>query len=389
MHRCETGREGRALNTIVSNQPESAAKGAAFASARAAALRVMGADALRGAVFLEGGLAPWLASGRDSGRLHGDVDFSVRLRDMPAVREWLAGEGLYDRALDSLDLACNASRADFGVHAIVGGVPVSFCPFSFDGGALIQRNAALRRFEGFDALFEARIPGIAEDDFAETRRLPSVGAVGFSTLEACRASKGASGRPKDAADIGEIDRIGVDPSRLGRVEAAFSRMRVECVAHEGAESGSPDPVPDSAHWVRGVLDAASSLDGPARATLFGSCASRCIVGRGLLARFGEILRDAGGDIGAFFSLLGGEPGVSTEALVPGRAWAMEYASCTCPLVAGGLADDPVLCECSRRSVLFVLGELFPGSAFEVELGETVLSGGRACRFEIRLGDGTR
>ena len=116
MHRCETGREGRALNTIVSNQLESAT----FASARVAALRVMGADALRGAVFLEGGLAPWLASGRDSGRLHGDVDFSVRLRDMPAVREWLAGEGLYDRALDSLDLACNASRADFGV---VGGVP--------------------------------------------------------------------------------------------------------------------------------------------------------------------------------------------------------------------------------------------------------------------------
>ena len=98
MHRFETGLEGRALNTAVSNQPESAA----FASARAAALRVMGADALRDAVFLEGGLAPWLASDRDLGRLHSDVDFSVRLRDMPAVREWLAGEGLYDRALDPL-----------------------------------------------------------------------------------------------------------------------------------------------------------------------------------------------------------------------------------------------------------------------------------------------
>lgn len=99
MHRCETGREGRALNTVVPNQPESAAKGAAFASARAAALRVMGADALRGAVFLEGGLAPWLASGRDSGRLHGDVDFSVRLRDMPAVRVmWQQGFGqIYER----------------------------------------------------------------------------------------------------------------------------------------------------------------------------------------------------------------------------------------------------------------------------------------------------
>lgn len=83
-----------------------------------------------------------------------------------------------------------------------------------------------------------------------------------------------------------------------------------------------------------------------------------------------------------------QPESAAYSIVPGRAWAMEYASCTCPLVAGGLADDPALCECSRRSVLFVLGELFPGSAFEVGLEEIVLSGGRACRFEIRLGDGT-
>lgn len=152
---------------------------------------------------------------------------------MPAVREWLASEGLYERALDSLDLACNAARADFGTHAVIDGVPVSFCPFLFDGDALVQRNAATERTEGFGALFEARVPGIAEGDFVETREIRGMGAVGFSTLEACRAAKAASGREKDAHDVEEIDRVGCDSARLARVEAAFENMSVACVAFDG------------------------------------------------------------------------------------------------------------------------------------------------------------
>lgn len=53
-------------------------------------MRVLTAPGLAGRAFLQGGLAPWIVSGRDSGRLHGDVDVSVRLDDMPAVRAWLA-----------------------------------------------------------------------------------------------------------------------------------------------------------------------------------------------------------------------------------------------------------------------------------------------------------
>ena len=64
-----------------------------FPRALAAALRVLTAPTLAGRVYLQGGLVPWAASGRDSGRLHGDVDVSVRLDDMPAVRAWLAAEG--------------------------------------------------------------------------------------------------------------------------------------------------------------------------------------------------------------------------------------------------------------------------------------------------------
>ncbi|MBM6816280.1 GNAT family N-acetyltransferase [Olsenella uli] len=205
--------------------------GAPFEQARAAALRVLTAPGLAGRAYLQGGLVPWVASGRDSGRPHGDADVSVRLGDMPAVRAWLAAEGLYDPALDSLSLGCNEGRGDFGVHAIVDGVLVSFCPFRFEGRDLCQRNAALAATDGFDALLEAVVPGVEEGDLFEGRALPGGAVVGCATLESVRAAKVASGREKDAHDVAEIDRIGFDPARYARVAAAYAAMRIECVAH--------------------------------------------------------------------------------------------------------------------------------------------------------------
>lgn len=389
MNHRETGHEDRACNPIVDNHADIQAEGLPFAQAKAAALRVMAAEPLRSAVFLEGGLVPWIASGRDSDRLHGDVDFSVRLADMPAVREWLVHEGFYDRSLDSLDLACNAAQADFGIHAAIGDVPISFCPFFFDGPTLIQRNAAIARFEGFDALFEARIHRIGEDDFIETREIPGTGRVGFSTLEACRAAKTASSRPKDAHDIAEIDRLGCDPARLARMETAFSGMSIECIAFgepdstaSGDEGKEARCACEAAHWVAGVLEAARRLSSEARSLLFRSCASECIAGRGLLGRFENARDAAAGDLDAFFALLGRAPGVSTETIVPGRAWRMSYGSCTCPVVGAGLTRDPALCECSRQSVVFVLERLFPEGRFGVELERAILAGDRECAFLI-------
>lgn len=202
-----------------------------FPRALAAALRVLTAPALTGMTYLQGGLVPWAVSGRDSGRLHGDVDVSVRMGDMPVVRAWLAAEGLHDPALDSLGLPCNEQHGDFGVHALVDGVLVSFCPFYFEGCELRQRNAALVATDGFDALFEAAVPGIAEEDLLEVRELPGATAIGCATLESVRAAKLASGREKDALDVAEIDRIGCDPARHARVAGAYAAMRIACVAH--------------------------------------------------------------------------------------------------------------------------------------------------------------
>ncbi|WP_139650621.1 hypothetical protein [Raoultibacter phocaeensis] len=202
-----------------------------FTDAKAVALAVLRAPELIGTVFLEGGLVPWIISGNDSGRCHDDVDFSVRAADMPAVRSWLAMRGFYDETLDSLNLECNSSRADFGVHAVVDSVMVSFAPFSIENGALEQRNALHASFAGYDALLLATAAGLEEDDFVEMRELPDGSRVGMSTIEAVRAAKVATDREKDLADLAELDRIGYDADRFARVAAAFATMEVTCPAH--------------------------------------------------------------------------------------------------------------------------------------------------------------
>lgn len=203
-----------------------------YALARDAALRVLTDSRIKDAVFPVGGLVPWMASGGNSPRLHGDVDFSVPIDAMPIVRRWLMESGLYAAALDSRNLRCNAARADYGVHALIDGVIVSFCPFYFEGRTLHQRNASLLCADGFEALFAADIEGIDEKDYIEKRVLPDGGKIGSSTLEACRAAKVCSGRPKDQIDIAEIDRLGYDEQRFERLRPAFEAMTITCVAHE-------------------------------------------------------------------------------------------------------------------------------------------------------------
>ncbi|HIW77153.1 MULTISPECIES: hypothetical protein [Gordonibacter] len=210
---------------------EEIATGVSCAQAKAAALRVMCAPELVSKVFLEGGLVPWVLSGKDSGRLHGDIDFSVRLEDMPTVRTWLKHEALYDPSLDSCRIPCNTGGEEYGIHAYIDGVLASFCPFFFRDGTLVQRNAEQAAFAGYDALLEATIPSLDEADFVETRELPDGTRAGFATLEACRAAKAASDRPKDLADIAELDRLGYDEKRMERVAQAFATMTITCPAH--------------------------------------------------------------------------------------------------------------------------------------------------------------
>ena len=71
-----------------------------------------------------------------------------------------------------------------------------------------------------------------------------------------------------------------------------------------------------------------------------------------------------------------------KVIESGHVYELGYEKCTCPKVLSGKVTDPEQCECSRQSILYILGCLEPDSKFEVDVLETVLRGAEQCRFRI-------
>lgn len=197
--------------------------------------RLMDEPLLRGKIYVAGGIVPWLLSGRDSGRTHGDVDLVVNVEQMDAVRDFLKRGGYYREEMDSRFLPCNRARLDHGMEALIDGIPVNFAPFEREGDGLVQRNFALKAIAGSDALLSAVIRGISVDDYVTTCSLPDGGQIGAYTLEVVRAAKERSDREKDRADLREVGRIGVDRARYERVKAPIQNMEIRVTTDEPAE----------------------------------------------------------------------------------------------------------------------------------------------------------
>ena len=66
----------------------------------------------------------------------------------------------------------------------------------------------------------------------------------------------------------------------------------------------------------------------------------------------------------------------------GKAYEIRYKECLCDLYTRGYMSNGLLCECSRRSLLYNLESVFPEKEFEVSLKESILRGGRECILHI-------
>lgn len=75
-----------------------------------------------------------------------------------------------------------------------------------------------------------------------------------------------------------------------------------------------------------------------------------------------------------------------RVIEPGRVYEIGYPRCVCPEALSGKATDPGHCECSRQSILFILGRLLPEKRITVKILKTVLSGGENCRFLVTVED---
>lgn len=208
--------------------------------AKRAALRVVCDPELNGIVYLSGGLVPWLLTGADSGRLHGDVDVTMELADLDRVRAWAQRNGFWREEGDSRSLPCNRDGADHGFEADVEGVRVSMTPFEATGDGIVQRSFSFADTAGFDALLTGTMAHLAREDYTCRHTLGDGREVGMETLEVLRAAKETNGRDKDALDLRELDKIGYDEERYRRVRGSVETMRMTFTI--GDETLTPDDV---------------------------------------------------------------------------------------------------------------------------------------------------
>ena len=134
-------------------------------------------------------------------------------------------------------------------------------------------------------------------------------------------------------------------------------------------------------WFRGFEDGLGAMDAEARRRLLSCCAKRC-ADTGALQAYLQHRQNVGGDRDAYYRLLY-ELGIARgEVVVPGREYRVCFPECACDLHTACGVDTPLLCECSRQSVLYVAETVWPECDIRVENEGTVLSGAPECRFRV-------
>ena len=136
-------------------------------------------------------------------------------------------------------------------------------------------------------------------------------------------------------------------------------------------------------WFKGFEKGIARLSPEQRSAFFSECGKNCVDG-GTLSIYRKLYEDAGGDMDVFFQLANGLPGVKGEVVEKGRIYYLTFLECTCHLCKKGYVTTPMLCECSRQSVLYSLQSLWKGRDFQVKLCHSILQGKPNCKMRIEV-----
>ena len=136
-------------------------------------------------------------------------------------------------------------------------------------------------------------------------------------------------------------------------------------------------------WFKGFEKGIAHLSPEQRSAFFSECGKNCVDG-GTLSIYRKLYEDAGRDMDVFFQLANGLPGVKGEVVEKGRIYYLTFLECTCHLCKKGYVTTPLLCECSRQSVLYSLQSLWKGRDFQVKLCHSILQGESNCKMKIEV-----
>ncbi|MFQ8748836.1 MAG: hypothetical protein ACLR8T_12800 [Alistipes finegoldii] len=137
-------------------------------------------------------------------------------------------------------------------------------------------------------------------------------------------------------------------------------------------------------WFRGFEQGIADLQPQQREVLFRACAVNCVHG-GPFGLYRSLFEAAEGDLDRFFVKIDELEGVRGESVCAGREYNLCFEACSCALHRAGCVNTPMLCECSRQSVLYVMSEFWPDRKFGVEVRASILRGADECVLNITVG----
>ena len=134
-------------------------------------------------------------------------------------------------------------------------------------------------------------------------------------------------------------------------------------------------------WFKGFEKGINCLNSEQLASFFSECGKNC-VNYGTLQIYKELYEKANGDLDTFFQEADKLPGVRSEIIEKGSVYHLYFMECTCMLHRQGYVSTPLLCECSKQSILYVLHSLWKDKAFRVTICESILRGDQHCKMQI-------
>ena len=135
------------------------------------------------------------------------------------------------------------------------------------------------------------------------------------------------------------------------------------------------------NWFKGFEDGIAKLSEDQRETFFRECGRNCVQ-CGTLQVYKDLYEQAAGDLDRFFAIADEQPGVRCETVEKDAVYNLYFLECTCELHKRGYVSTPLLCECSRQSILYVLQSLWKDRTFQVTICESILRGRQHCKMQI-------
>jgi hypothetical protein len=136
-------------------------------------------------------------------------------------------------------------------------------------------------------------------------------------------------------------------------------------------------------WFKGFEKGITKLSPEQRAAFFSECSKNCVNG-GTLSIYRKLYEDANGDMDVFFQMANELPEVKGEVVEKGRVYYLIFLECTCNLCKKGYVTTPLLCECSRQSVIYSMQSLWKERNFNITLCHSILQGKMDCKIRIEV-----